>query len=146
MDAYEKACKKIRKANADLLAAFESWLQKKKLGKKTVDKHLANTDFFINHFLLYEEAIKASDGLEHVGHFLGYWFIRKAMWANQQAIIESAASLKKFYTFLWERGEISKEFLTNLKIRIKEEMPEWLATMDRYEDPENDDPWELGIV
>jgi hypothetical protein len=42
--------------------------------------------------------------------------------------------LKKFYTFLFENDQIEKEDLIELKIRIKEDMPEWIATMNRYDD------------
>ena len=31
--------------------------------------------------------------------FLGFWFIRKAMWASQSSIKGNATSLKKLYTF-----------------------------------------------
>ena len=67
--------------------------------------------------------------------FLGYWFIRKAMWASEASIRGNAASLKKFYKFLHEQGMVSEEDLDFLKETIKEEMPEWLATLSRYDDP-----------
>ncbi len=31
--------------------------------------------------------------------FLGYWFIKKAMWSSPVQIKSNAASLKKFFTF-----------------------------------------------
>jgi len=37
--------------------------------------------------------------------------------------------------FMYEHGKISKEDLSIVKEHIKEEMPEWLATMDRYDNP-----------
>jgi hypothetical protein len=67
--------------------------------------------------------------------FLGYWFIRKAMWSSASSIKSNAASLKKFYTFLHERGLVSQDDLDSLKETVKEEMPEWLATLARYDDP-----------
>jgi len=75
--------------------------------------------------------------------FLGYWFIKKAMWANKTAIKENAASLKKFYQFMYEQCKISEEDFSALKESIKKEMPEWLATMDRYDDPDIDDMGEV---
>ena len=109
--------------------------------KKTIKNHVSNIDFYLNEFLLYEEATEAKDGAGDVGMFLGYWFIRKAMWASQSSIRSNATSLKKFYTFMYEKGLIKKEELTDLKQRIKEEMPEWLATLDRYDDPSVEDVW-----
>jgi len=81
-EQYEKECKRIRKENENLLIDFKKWLSGKKLSKKTIDKHVSNVDFYINDFLLYEDAIEAADGVSSMGMFLGYWFIRKAMWSS----------------------------------------------------------------
>ena len=40
-----------------------------------------------------------------------------------------------------ERGLVSKESLINLKQTIKEDMPEWLATLKRYDDPSIEKVW-----
>jgi len=142
-EQYERDCKRIRELNAALLKEFESWLAEKNLSVKTIRKHISNVDFYINDFLLYGEAIEAADGVGNIGEFLGYWFIRKAMWASPTAIKENASSLKKFYQFMFEKGKISKESLDELKQTIKEDMPEWLATMERYDDPDIEDPEEI---
>ncbi|MBW2075791.1 MAG: recombinase, partial [Deltaproteobacteria bacterium] len=108
-----------------------------------IDKHTSNVDFYVNEFLLYEDAVEAKDGVGEIGMFLGYWFIKKAMWANKTTIKENAASLKKFYQYLYEDGKVSEEAFSALKETIKEDMPEWLATMDRYDDPEIEDMQEV---
>jgi site-specific recombinase XerD len=138
-EKYKRECKRIREENKTLISGFEIWLSTKGLSPKTIDKHASNVDFFVNEFLLYEEAIEARDGAGEIGRFLGYWFIRKAMWANKTAIKENAASLKKFYQYLYENGNVSEEAFSALKESIKEEMPDWLATMDRYDDPDIED-------
>lgn len=138
MDDYEKYeanCKKIRKSNSKLLRDFEAWLKASKLKDKTIRNHVGNVDFYINEFLLYEDAVEAKDGALDIGMFLGYWFIRKAMWSSPAQIKSNAASLKKFYTYLFEKKMIDKEELDDLKAKIKEEMPEWIATMNRYDNP-----------
>jgi site-specific recombinase XerD len=142
-EIYEQACKKIKKVNKHLQNDFEDWLAASDLSAKTIKKHRSNIDFYINEFLLYEEAIHAKSGAGSVDLFLGYWFIRKAMWANQSSIRENAASLKKFYTFMHEKGLIEKDDLMDLKDTIKAQMPEWLATMSRYDDPTVEDVWEM---
>jgi intergrase/recombinase len=134
-EQYEIECKKIRESNEKLLEDFENWLRKSNLADKTIRKHAENIDFYINEYLLYEDAIEPQNGVLSVSMFLGYWFIRKAMWASKASIKSNAASLKKFYTYLSERGLVDKEDLDSLKETIKEEMPEWLATLDRYDDP-----------
>lgn len=140
-EKYEEDCKTIRKANERLLNDFEAWLKASGLSGKTINNHVSNIDFYINEFLLYEDAIEAKDGVGAVDTFLGYWFIKKAMWASQSSIRSNATSLKKFYTFIHEKGLIDKEDLSDLKETIKEEMPEWLATLGRYDDPSIDDVW-----
>jgi len=86
-EQYEKECKRIREENKNLLNDFEKWLSDKKISKKTLNKHISNVDFYINEFLLYEDTIEAVDGANNIGMFLGYWFIRKAMWASKTAIV-----------------------------------------------------------
>lgn len=145
-EQYEKECKRIRKENDNLLNDFKKWLIDKKLSKKTIDKHVSNANFYINEFLLYEDAIEAADGVSSMGMFLGYWFIRKAMWSSKAAITENAASLKKFYEFMLEKKKISKESFEYLKETIKEDMPDWIATMGRYDDPDIEDPEEIWKI
>lgn len=142
---YERECERIRAENARLIEGFTNWLSAKGLGDPTIRRHCENIDLYLNHFLLYEDAENAASGVSGVGMFLGYWFIRKAMWASQSAVKSNAASLKKFYTFMLEKGEVGKDDLDDLKDEIKEGMPEWLATMARYGDPDVDieDVWGL---
>ena len=134
-EQYEADCERIRQSNEQLLDGFENWLEQKNLTAKTIRKHRENTNFYINEFLLYEDAIEPQEGTGNIGMFLGYWFIRKTTWASAASIRSNAASLKKFYTFLNERGLVSTEDLKYLRKIIKEELPEWLATVARYDDP-----------
>jgi len=142
-EQYEKDCERIRKDNEKILSEFEKWLSDKDLSKKTIANHCNNVDFYINEFLLYEEAIEASDGLYEIGYFLGFWFIKKAMWASKSTIKGNATSIKKFYEFMLDKGKIDKEDYIELKEVIKNNMQEWLDTMDRYDDPEIEDMEEV---
>lgn len=144
MDDYEKYqedCKKIRETNKQLLNEFKAWLKSSGLSTKTITNHRGNITFYINEYLLSAEATEAKDGVYGVDMFLGYWFIRKAMWASKASIKGNAASLKKFYTFMLEKGLIEEEDLAELKETIKEEMPEWLATLERYDDLSVENVW-----
>ncbi|MFM6064275.1 MAG: phage integrase SAM-like domain-containing protein, partial [Microcystis panniformis] len=73
---YEADCQRIRKVNHELLKDFESWLESSGLSEKTINNHISNIDFYINEYLLYEGAVEAKDGVDMVGDFLGYWFIK----------------------------------------------------------------------
>ncbi len=145
MDFYKKFendCKIIKKANKQLLSEFELSIKSSGLSENTANNHVSNIDFYINEYLLYEDAIEAKHGVYSVGMFLGYWFIKKAMWASRSSIKGNATSLKKFYSFMYEKGLIGKDDLDDLKATIKERMPEWLATLDRYDDPSVEDVWQ----
>lgn len=143
-EEYERRCREIREENAALLDAFEEWMRSKGLSESTVGKHRENTDFFINEFLLYEEPREASEGVDEVGMFLGYWFIRKAMWASASGIRFYATNLRKFYDFMRERGKVDPDSVRDMKKRIREELPDWIATLKRYDDPSIDaeDVWQ----
>lgn len=136
-EKYEDDSKIIRETNKKLLGEFETWLKSAGLSENTISKHLSNIDFYINEYLLYEDGIEAKDGIQGVSMFLGYWFIKKAMWASQASIKSNAASLKKFYAFLLEKGLVEQEDLIELEETIKDEMPEWIEELNRYDDPSN---------
>ena len=143
-ESYESECEEIKKENDKILNQFSKFLASKKLGKKTIDKHVSNIEFYINDFLLYEEPLKAKEGVYKLDYFLGYWFIRKAMWASVFSIKENIASLKHFYTFMHEIGQIKIDELLEMKEEIKDSKDEWLETIRRYDDPDIDleDVWQ----
>ena len=142
---YQQACDAIRGENKKLIAEFAEWLANKGRSEPTIEDHRENVEFYLDHFLLNYEATKAEEGVYSVGSFLGDWFIRKAMWASRAQIKANAASLKKFYTFMLAKGRITARALADLTQCIKEDMPSWLATMARYDDPsieDLDDVWD----
>ncbi len=143
-EQYEQECELIRAENRELLDGFVSWLAAAGLSSATIERHKSNIDFYVNEFLLYESTVHASEGVDEVGAFLGHWFIRKALWASGSSIKANATSLKKFYTFMCERGAVSREAVQALKARVKEELSEWVATVERYDDPavEPKDVWQ----
>lgn len=140
---YEQNCSQIRKQNKKLLAEFSSWLDQFRLTKKTKQAHCENIEFYINNFLLYEEAIHAKDGADMVGVFLGYWFIRKTVWASEYSIKQNIASIKKFYKFMLEKNLITTKQFVELKKIIREGQSEWLGIVRRNNDPNITDMEEI---
>ena len=140
---FEEECYKIRKINEKVLLQFNNYLASKKLSPKTIEKHIANIEFYINYYLLYEEPLQPPEGVKHINDFLGSWFIRKAMWASVTSVKEYIACFKHFYTFLHAIGQITAEDLTEMKKEIKECKSEWMETVKRYDDPDIDleDVW-----
>ena len=67
------------------------------------------------------------------------------MWSNKTTIKTNATSLKKFYGFMAEQGLIKPEELASLKQQIKDELPDWLEAVERYNNPDVDldDVWPI---
>ena len=142
---YDKRFQQIRQENAALLGEFSHWLKKAGLGAATTRSHCTNLDFYLNHFLLYADLLTPADGVSSVGEFLGNWFIHKAMWSNQTTVKANAVSLKKFYAFMAERGLVTPEEFASLKQQIKDELPDWMDAVERYNSPDVDieDIWPI---
>lgn len=143
---HDSRCQQLRQENAALLGDFRRWLKKAGLGETTIRSHCSNLDFYLNHFLLYADTLTAADGICYVGKFLGDWFIHKAMWSNKTTVKANAASIKKFYAFLAERGLVKPEELATLKQQIKDELSDWLGAVERYNNPDVDlfeDAWPI---
>jgi hypothetical protein len=131
----DSRCQQLRQENAALLGDFRRWLKKAGLGETTIRSHCSNLDFYLNHFLLYADTLTAADGICYVGEFLGDWFIHKAMWSNKTTV----------NAFMAERGLVKPEELATLKQQIKDELPDWLGAVERYNDPDVDfeDVWPI---
>ena len=136
---YDRACEAMLDKNAELLKEFADWLQAQRLSEATIRRHRSNIDLYINHYLLYEQVIDPADGSSGVGGYLGFWFIRK-VWASAYTTRSNAASLRKFYGFMVERGDLEPEEFARMKEQIKAGMPGYLARVRRYNDPSITDP------
>jgi site-specific recombinase XerD len=134
---WEKQVKQQREENRKLLQNFSDWLSAKGLSEKTINKHVTNIDFYINEFLLYEDVKTPAEGIIEIDKFLGYWFIRKAMWATRTSINDYCAGFKKFYKFMLEKEIVTKDDYQEMLEEIKENREEWLATLQRFDDPED---------
>lgn len=136
---FEKKQNAVLEGNKIHLANFEEYLKNKGLSPKTIDNHVLNADFYINDYLCYYDALDIWHGCYNIGQFLGDWFIRKAMWSSCAKIKSTAASIKKFYACMLERGEVVQKDYDELCETIKDEMSEWLNEMKRYDDIDEDD-------
>ena len=139
-EAYEKACERRKKENEAYLIEFEQWLQASGLKDKTIQKHISNVDFYLNVYLLREDAYGMEEGCRaaRIDNFLGYFFIRKCMWSTPASIKQNAASFKKFYKCMLERGHISRGDYDELLVAIKEGTPIWTADCEDYNNPTED--------
>ena len=134
MGDYEVELEKNIKRNKKFINEFEKWLIVQKLGNKTIRKHLNNIDLFINDYVNYYEVTKMEDGISSVYSFLNDWFIRKCAWSSVTSIKETAASIKKFYQCMSEKGYVSSEDYKFLCRMIKDNMDNFIDSFMEYEE------------
>mgnify|MGYP000671137270 FL=1 len=118
-----------RKINTKYIEGFVDELSKKGFVDKTIKNHYFNVDFYLNDFLLREDALTMENGCkdEYLSDFFGYFFIRKCMWSTPDTVKSTIASLKKFYRLLKEDYE---EFTDT--IRVNKEY--WIDCCSEYND------------
>ena len=142
-EAYERDAARYREENEGYLGEFDEWLTGSGLKEPTINRHVSNAAFYLNDFMQYYDAHPMADGVGMVGEFLGDWFIRKAMWSTPATIRQNAASLKKFYKCMLEKGYIKQSELDYLLQDIKQGLDEWCFLCDRYNSaPLYDDPFD----
>ncbi|MDR0500118.1 MAG: hypothetical protein LBG97_02565 [Coriobacteriales bacterium] len=140
-EEYEKKRAKIIEENKGYLKIFEAHLEKKGLSDKTIDKHYNSVYFYLNTFLLRDEAISMQEGCFFLDDYFGNFFIRRCMWSTPANIKTTSSSLKKFYKCMFESGKIKKYNYEIVCATIKECMSEWQETCAIYNDPNGENPF-----
>lgn len=133
MENIESKIKENQTRNKKFIKEFEEWLKEKSLSDKTIKKHISNVDIFINDYLNYYDIETAEEGITSVYSFLNGWFIEKCMWSTPYTIKEEAASIKKFYAYMSEKGYVEKEDYKFLCEELKDSMDEILDTLEAFD-------------
>ena len=133
MKDLEKKIEENKKRNKKFMKEFEEYLKEKNLKDKTIKKHLSNVDLFINDYLNYYDIETPDEGINSVYSFLSGWFIEKCMWATVYTTKETAASIKKFYAYMSEKGYVKKEDYKELCEELKDSMDEILEYLDAFD-------------
>lgn len=133
MKDLEKKIEENKKRNKKFMKEFEEYLKEKNLKDKTIKKHLSNVDLFINDYLNYYDIETPEEGINSVYSFLSGWFIEKCMWATVYTTKETAASIKKFYAYMSEKGYVKKEDYKELCEELKDNMDEILDTLEAFD-------------
>lgn len=107
------------------------------------EKRLSNAEFYINTYLLYEDACDFTQGVWEIDDYLGYFYIRKCMWSTPGNIKSTAASFKKFYQCMLKHEMIQKSDYEYLCETIKENMWKWQSDCEIYNDPDAENPFFL---
>ena len=133
MKDLEKKIEENKKRNKKFMKEFEEYLKEKNLKDKTIKKLLSNVDLFINDYLNYYDIETPEEGINSVYSFLSGWFIEKCMWATVYTTKETAASIKKFYAYMSEKGYVKKEDYKELCEELKDSMDEILEYLDAFD-------------
>lgn len=133
----DEECERIREQNAGYLELFQRALKQQGLADKAINRHVGNVDFFLNEYLLYDDANEMESGCSDVGGFLGDYFIRKCTWSSPIAIEENAASIKRFYQCMRDNDLISEASYEELVQTIEEDMGEWQAACTAFDAQDN---------
>lgn len=140
-EEFEKRCAEIRKVNDDLLELFADDLKRQDLSEKTIKRHITNADFYINEYLIRQDAAAMEEGIGMVDLFLGNFFIRKCVWSTPAAIKSTAASIKKFYKSMLDHGKIKKKDYEYLCDEIRDGMEGWQMDCEIYNDSDEENPF-----
>lgn len=141
--AYEQKCNEIRMKNEIYLEEFKQGLVNAGLKENTINRHFQNVYFYINTYLMREEPLEMISGTHsfYLDDFFGYFFISKCMWSTPNSIRTNAASVKKFYKSMFQRGYIDKSDYRELLETIKYNMDTWLEDCESYNDPSAPNPF-----
>lgn len=142
-DEYLNKCESIHETNNQLLNLFAEDLAKSGLTNKTINRHVSNVNFYINEYLLNEDALTMESGITMLDRFLGDYFIRKCMWSTPGNIKTTAASIKKFYKCMLDHNKIPKEDYDYLSSEIKDSMKIWQEDCAMYNDPDTPNPFSM---
>ena len=115
---YENRCTVIHQQNSSYLHLFESDIDG--LAPKTIKRHLQNVDFFLNTYLLFDEAnpLSMQDGVNAIDDFLGY-FLEEKTYFTDSTKRSFVTSLRKFYKSMAKHGKISAEEYNEVEDALK---------------------------
>ena len=130
---YENQRKVICKQNSSYLHLFEADLHG--FAPRTIKHHLQNMDFFLNTYLLFDEAnpLSMQDGVNAIDDFLGYFLEEKTYFADSTKR-SFVASLRKFYKSMVAHGKITSEQYEDVVESLQDGGAEYKALLkDLYE-------------
>ena len=73
MNDVDTVMNNMQSQNKKILDDFEEYLKNAGLTSKTISNHLDNIDFYINHYLLYDEFVSPDKGNYRLDDFFSYF-------------------------------------------------------------------------
>lgn len=112
---FTKYCMKIRENNSLVFEQFGRYLfEYCHLSLEEVDQHLDLVEVFLDEFLLIDTISSPFSNYNDIAFFINHWYIHYSYWSNKETVRQSGASLKLFYHFLAQAGEISANQLNDI--------------------------------
>ena len=105
------------------------------LAPKTIKRHLQNVDFFLNTYLLRDEAdpLSMQDGVNSIDDFIGY-FLEEKTYFPDSTKRSFVTSLRKFYKSMVAHGKITPEQYEDVVESLQDGGAEYKALLkDLYE-------------
>ena len=125
--------KSILQQNSSYLHLFEADLHG--FAPRTIKHHLQNMDFFLNTYLLFDEAnpLSMQDGVNAIDDFLGY-FLEEKTYFTDSTKRSFVTSLRKFYKSMAKHGKITPEQYEDVVESLQDGGAEYKALLkDLYE-------------
>jgi len=116
-DNSEEEYEKQWKRSKIIFDHFYEYLKNKGLKESTASRRTEMVAFFVMDYLfVYDDAMSVLEvSGDTIRTFLGNWYIRKFMNPSMPNIKSYLKSISDFFTFLNEKGFISKEELSEIK-------------------------------
>lgn len=129
LNAVKLQLDSILQQNSSYLHLFESDLQG--LAPKTIKRHLQNIDFFLNTYLMFDEAhpLSMQDGVNSIDDFLGY-FLEEKTYFTDSTKRSFVTSLRKFYKSMLEHGKITPEQYEDVAESLRDGGAEYKALLE----------------
>lgn len=133
LNAVKLQLDSIHQQNTSYLHLFEADLHG--LAPKTIKRHLQNVDFFLNTYLLRDEAdpLSMQDGVNSIDDFIGY-FLEEKTYFPDSTKRSFVTSLRKFYKSMVAHGKITPEQYEDVVESLQDGGAEYKALLkDLYE-------------
>lgn len=119
-EKFEKQCDEIREINAKYIEEFVDELSKKGFVDKTIKRHYENVDFYLNTYLLREDALTMENGCkdEYLSDFFGYFSYVSVCGVHRIQLSQQWLVLKSFIDSCMNRIDYQKKTMKNSWIQF----------------------------
>lgn len=114
-----------------LFYAFLSQLQNSNLSDKVIERHVFSLRFYMTEYLDAHHGIDIEESVDYLEEYFTDFFLSKAMWSTAKGIKDTITTFNKFYKFLYDEKQISKDIYSKYKALVKENKEIWIQQEDK---------------